>query len=344
MKSQTITRAAFVAMLVLITNCLTGRAGADETVFVNLAARPDPAASLGTRANPYTTIQAAIDHFDDDYFRDHPAARTGTVRVAAGTYREHIRLRSRVRVFGGGGPRTSIIEAGDLPDSAPVVTATDVDSRARLDGFTIRYGRHNHGAGMLIERSSLTVDWCIFRGNTAKDPLTHLAGAVCEVTPTAGSGGGMLIADASPTISECTFDGNATEAGAGGAICLMNASPRIEDCIFSNNTARTCLHTRKAIYAGYGGALFNWRSSPTIERCAFSDNEARWGGGMANVCNSSPRLTDCRFEGNQAVIVRGPPTTALGGGVYNTRGCGASLTGCQFIGNLSTHGGGMYDG
>ncbi len=316
-----------------------------RTVYVNRDVTADPAAPLGSRANPFVTIQSAIDYFDEDYFREHPSVSAGIVRVAPGVYHEHIRLRSRVKVYGGaGGPRTNIIAAGSRPNSQPVVTASGIDSRARLDGFTIRDGRHNQGAGMFIERSNLTVSGCIFQANGAEDPGTHQIGSLCDIRPQAGSGGGMMICEASPEIVDCRFEANQTEAGAGGGICMINARPHIEDCVFTHNRAKTCRHVRKASFAGYGGAIATWQSSPVIERCEFLGNEARQGGGVANMCESAPQFVDCRVEGNQAVISSGPPGRAFGGGILNALGCETSLTNCKFVDNLSTVGGGMYDG
>ncbi len=318
-----------------------------QTVYVNRDLTADPAAPLGSRANPFVTIQSAIDYFDDAYFREHPSASTGTVRVAPGIYSEHIRLRSRVKVYGGaGGARTNIIAAGSRPNTQPVVTASGVDSRARLDGFTIRDGRHNQGAGMFIERSNLTVSGCIFQANVAEDPSTHQIGSLCDVRPQAGSGGGMMICEASPKVVDCRFEANHTQAGAGAGICMINAGPntKIADCVFSYNRAKTCTHVRKASFAGYGGAIATWQSSPVIERCEFIGNEARQGGGVANLCESAPQFVDCRFEGNQAVITSGPPGRALGGGMLNALGCETWLTNCKFVENISTVGGGMRDG
>lgn len=88
----------------------------------------------------YLTIQAGID-----------AASAGdTVHVAAGTYYENITLKSGVIVQGAGAGVTTINGGG----SGKVVTANNVDSAARLDGFTII---GNRGFGIWNLSSSPTI-------------------------------------------------------------------------------------------------------------------------------------------------------------------------------------------
>jgi nitrous oxidase accessory protein NosD len=76
----------------------------------------------------YPTIQIAIDN----------AVPGDTVQVAAGTYTENITLKSGVIVQGVGTSVTTIQGDG----STAVVTATDVNSDTKIDGFTITGGAY----------------------------------------------------------------------------------------------------------------------------------------------------------------------------------------------------------
>jgi len=62
-------------------------------------------------------------------------------------------------------------------------------------------------------------------------------------------------------------------------------------------------------YANDGGGMYNWSSSPTLTNCTFENNNAYFsGGGMWNN-GSNPTLTDCTFANNTA--------EGSGGGMYN---------------------------
>jgi len=60
------------------------------------------------------------------------------VHVAAGTYYENITLKDGVEVVGAGADVTTIDGSGN----GPVVTANNVGSEAKLDGFTIANGNY----------------------------------------------------------------------------------------------------------------------------------------------------------------------------------------------------------
>ncbi len=83
----------------------------------------------------------------------------------------------------------------------------------------------------------------------------------------------------------------------------------------------------------YGGGVYCNDSSPTLTDCTFEANEATSGGGIACYGSSSPTLTGCTFSGN---------LSARGGGMY-CHSSSPTLTGCTFSDNVgSTYGGGMY--
>ncbi len=116
---------------------------AQATIYVDASNTTAP--WDGTEANPYQNIQDGIN-----------AAVSGdTVQVAAGTYYENIILKSGVIVQGVGAAVTTINGGG----SGSVVTANNVDSAAKLDGFTITggfFGIHNSSSSPTITNNTIT--------------------------------------------------------------------------------------------------------------------------------------------------------------------------------------------
>ena len=111
-------------------------------------------------------------------------------------------------------------------------------------------------------------------------------------------GGGMTSYESSPTVENCRFTGNTADYG--GGMYNIYSSPIVIDCSFGGNTA-----------SASGGGMFNLHeSSPALTNCTFSENTAEtwWGGGLLNGYDSSPTLDACTFTNNHA---------ATGGGMYN---------------------------
>jgi parallel beta-helix repeat protein len=159
-----------------------------------------------------------------------------------------------------------------------VVTGSDCDGTAVLDGFTITAGNGdaaypaNSGGGMYNYIGHPTVINCIFLKNLASD-----------------RGGGIFTHGDAPAISNCSFFGNKTKSG--GAINnAYGANPAITNCVFSGNIATE-----------YGGAIQNvYSSNLTLKNCTFSDNSATIWGGAVRSYASSPTLINCILWGNTA--------------------------------------------
>ena len=203
----------------------------------------------------------------------------------------------------------------DLPDrydnSEIVVTGSNTDATAVLDGFTITDGyiwvvtyrlggAPSGGAGMSISSGSPTLIDCTFTDNV-----------------TGNSGGGLLIYDDSnPTLLNCKFTRN--YAGSGGGLFSSTSSPTLINCIFSDNYAQH-----------QGGGIYNVSGNPILTNCTFRRNSTygsrNKGGGMYNR-NSSIVLTNCTFIENSA---------ATGGGMFN-KDCNTELNMCEFGGNTAS--------
>ena len=249
--------------------------------------------------------------------------------VAQGTYTpgndrsSTFALKNDVALFGGfiGGETeradrdpgaNATILSGDLAqnDDAPggnnsenchhVVTASETDATAILDGFTITAGNantnstntDNRGAGLYaITASSPTLVDVIFENNQA----FQVAGAIYF------NGGSASFTNVS-FLNNSTIGSPSGVQGEGGAIYLNNCSPSFTNCLFANNHA-----------TNHGGAISNHGSNPSFLNCTFSANHSDvTGGAIYNNSTSSPALTNSIMWGNTAPAgpsVSGPMPT-----------------------------------
>jgi len=320
----------------------------DDWIGTSPGTDPDgagPATIFGYDA--FDMIQDAIDI----------VASAGTVNVIAGTYYENIVLKNGTEVRGSATHRCVIDGGGN----GSVVTAINVDSTTKLNGFTITNGSGTIistarcGGGIYMENSSLNISNCLFEGNSAYNgggiyDRNYSSPTVNNCTFTSNSaenGGGLYNEDSVPTVIDCTFSGNSAENYGGGMYNNMS-SPTVTECTFSDNNA------------DYGGGLFNLQSAPQVIRCTFSHNITNFdsGGGMYNYA-SAPEVSDCNFVDNTAINQGGGMCNYLsdttvtnctfrtnlaesGGGIFNTDSS-MTITQCTFSSNTADQGGGIYN-
>lgn len=162
-----------------------------------------------------------------------------------------------------------------------VLTASEVDATAKLDGFTVTGGQavgvETEGGGMLVDNASPRVIRCIFQGNHATDR----GGAV------SATGAGSLTG---PIFVNCKFLGNTTSVGSGGAVHVL-LQGFFTNCLFAGNIA-----------GDDGGAikLLGNFAEVTIKNCTFSGNTAQdLGGGISKTASdSSLTVANCVLWGN----------------------------------------------
>lgn len=170
---------------------------------------PITADTLNVPSASYPTIQDAID-----------AAGSGDiVQVAAGIYYERITHKSGVQVLGAGKTVTTI----NGQSLGAVVTATNVSSTAKLDGFTITNGSgfSSLGGGIYLNNGDLVISNCRITDN-------HTSGALAK-------GGGIYCTSySSATIQDCEITLNSSKHG--GGIYIDNCAA-ISNCQITQNTA-----------------------------------------------------------------------------------------------------------
>jgi len=217
-------------------------------------------------------------------------------------------------------------------NSYHVVTSSETDNTAALDGVIITAGQANSsldwldtcGGGMYNERQgSPMLSHIVFSGNTAGfcgGGMVNFAGnpTLIDVTFSSNmaySGGGIFTIGGSPTLVKTNIDGNTATEDGGGMYNDTGSSPTLTNVIFSNNTAgqEGGGIYNSAVYsstltgvvfmhnvANFGGGIYNEGSSITLTNVTFNSNVANTGGGMCNDYRSNPTLTNCILWGNTA--------------------------------------------
>lgn len=327
------------AMVLFAGLCLSGPAAAQVTPVVHVDWRSEaPFPDGASWATAVSTIRQGI--------RRAELLGGGEVWVAAGEYSEVIALFEGVDVYGGflGSERArderdykrniTVLDGATANSGRPAPTIVFGANGSTLDGFVVRGGEGEYGAGMLNDNASPTVRNCQFVNNAVlgsggailNNPGSFPLIERCEFLGNfAGlSGGAIANNEAVPDIRDCLFWGNATD-GAGGAIANTPGSPaRIERCTFRQNNAVSggAIHNQEASAViaacvfedndatAFGGAVFNDAADPSYVNCLFTGNRGeQYGGAMANL-DAAAHIMNCTFAGNSA--------GQFGGAVFNS--------------------------
>jgi predicted outer membrane repeat protein len=268
------------------------------------------------------------------------------VRVSAGTYVEHIRLKAGVELYGGFvGRETLLIERDWMAHptildgnqtGTVVISPSGATTSTRIDGFTIQNGKNVvsgtfQGGGVYCSSSSPTVANCTIRNNSSEfgGGMSNTMGSApvlssCTFVANYATitGGGMHNEASNPVLTGCSFTAN-TASGMGGGMTNVYSATSLTDCTFSSNSS------------DMGGGMYNHSCSPMLVRCTFSQNSADEAGGMSNYVLASPILTNCTFIGNQ--------TSGAGGAMHNYADSSPTLTHCTIANNSGGGAGGIIN-
>ncbi|MEP0841416.1 MAG: right-handed parallel beta-helix repeat-containing protein, partial [Phycisphaerae bacterium] len=246
---------------------LTSVAAAPAAVFYVDAANSS-GTELGTQQNPFRTVQAAID----------AAAGNDTIRVAAGTYVQNLRIQNKPLVLEGG------YSSGWVRDLAANTTTLSgpggnavvnlIGADATIDGFRITGGTGSteelpysyRGGGIYSRDGSPTISNNVIEGNDIRsvDPPSDY-----------NLGGGVYVTDAATaTIVNNVVRGN--YAGRGAGLAVIGPAALIRGNTIENNVA----------VGDHGGGLFIAVTNATITQNLIRRNEVGralgygWGGGL----------------------------------------------------------------
>jgi len=232
----------------------------------------------------YATIQEALDN----------ANAGDTVRVDNGIYEENIVWPqvSSVSLISASGPENCTIDGAQKD---VVIRVANTEAFNRIEGFTIKNGYANSGAGITVENCDLIITGNILTANTTTG--NHGAGINCmgsspdiinntfQENNSGYYGGGIHCGlGSSPLISGNTFYKNTAKEGGGINVWGSDNDPVIEKNIFIENSAENL-----------GGAIICWDSSPTIVNNLIIDCIAPQGSGIY-LYNSSTTITNCTLN------------------------------------------------
>lgn len=256
------------------------------------AAQDDPqavAADVCASGCRFSSIQAAID-----------AASAGDrIRIAAGTYQEHIRLKAGVHLIGGGADSTVLQGNG----STAVVEAS-----------------HNSiGRDTVLEQVAITGGG----GSAAVAIGTGASPTLRLVTIRNNRTCALRIgADSNPLLEELLIRDNTAQAGAGLAISAGAATVR--NSVFSNNVAAGTDGVYGSVYADSGAHL-------RLENTSVRGGSAPNGGAIAVINGATVDITGGTFENNQAAV--------QGGAFFAFNDSNLVLKGARVTRNASLDGG-----
>lgn len=245
---------------------LAGVAAANGAeVYVNAGA---VGPELGTPLYPYRSVQSAID----------AAGEGDTVRVAAGTYIENIRVvTKRVTLEGGYSgdwARDAAANATTLRGAGGDAVVTLLETSSTIDGFRITGGTGGtelqpdgyHGGGVYCRGGSPTISNNVIENNdirTGAPPFDTFLGGGVYVSDAvsvaivnnvvrgnvAGRGAGLAVFGQEALIAENTIENNIAVGDHGGGVYLGVVEARVTSNVIRSN------EVGREVGYGWGGGL-----------------------------------------------------------------------------------------
>ena len=280
-----------------MTKTRTSNYGTEYDLYMKAAKGSSPIGIVGYYVNPTMKIQGAVNS----------AQSSDTVNVAAGTYKENVRIDKSLTVKGAGSAETIV----DGNKAGTVFTIGTVHSNVNvaLSGMKITGGAAQNGGG-IFNMGTATITNSEISGNTA----VHDGGGCHNYN--------IGIA----TISGSTISGNSAGNGGGGIINYgTGAKLAVSGSTISGNTAVTD-----------GSGIFN-TGTATVTNSEISGNTAGHdGGGFHNYDTGTATISSSTISGNSA---------GMGGGGIINYGTGTKLavSSSTISGNSAKdNGGGIY--
>lgn len=266
--------------------------------------------------------------------------------VAAGTYKPAgpggdvaatFTLKNNVAVYGGFAGTETAREQRD-PAANPVILSGDLNG-----DDTYRFLNYHDGWWNLADNSRHVVTASNTDATAILDgvEISHGAGYRQEYFFSYENGGGLYIANGSPTVRNCRFYGNG--ASNGGAVYILNGSPTFTNCVFQSNYAD--IGEGGAVYVGgYDNPAgeVRFENCRFIRNAAIGSYVNDGDGGAIYVfLYSRVVINGSAFTGNltgHRTYSGGEPST---GGAITSYGM-LEVRNSQFLGNRAHLGGAMY--
>jgi len=289
----------------------------------------------------YPTIQSAID----------AAVDGDTVQVAAGTYLENLLWQAKSIALIGAGPEVTKVGGSG---ASSCLTLVNVPGTARVEGFTFTGGLAEHGGGLRLEASSLTVANNTVTGNASSSRAggVYLYNSPATLTNntitsnTARYGGGLYVNGSEAALTSNTISNNTAERYGGGVHFRTCSATATGNTIAANSCGErgggVYMYEATATMHGntiadnssdyYGGGVYLRLSPATVANNSITRNEAWNSGGGLYLFRSSARIDGNDISDN---------TTEYGGGMSTYRSS-PTVTRNNFTGNTANTGGALY--
>ncbi len=282
-------------------------------VYVDASA-PGPVHNGASWSTAFRTISAGINS----------VAYGGDVWIKSGTYRETVRAKSYVNLYGGFlGHETSPSERiiGAFPTVIDAgwqgaVVTVPIEAWVVLDGLTVRHGLANNGGGIFCDKSSnvnirncrienckaLTTGGGVYYGKYTLGEMTDCVITGCSAP---NGGGGVVEYHSYPTWQRIVIAGNTATQGGGGLYCPGHSGAYLANCTLVGNTAGATGGAAHALAEG----------TATFSHCIISGNSAPSGGGLyGEGIGAMPVFSHCDFwqnaNGDWAGNIPAPPQMA----------------------------------
>ncbi|MFC1764412.1 choice-of-anchor Q domain-containing protein [Planctomycetota bacterium] len=304
----------------------------EDVIYVSPSGHRDRRYSRGFLANPFTTIQAAVDSARDNetiILRRDIYAGPGNRDIVIGSKTVHIESEDLEYPVNIETIRNTVIDCGGSisdPHRA-FFFSQGSKSQSTISGITIRGGNHTTGGAVYCHsNNSPEFKHCIFTENDAeqggavmcKNSSPSFFDCVFINNSASEYGGALLPFDGSEiNVEYCYFRNNISDV-VGGAICMLESASKIINSIFYSNVAKIhggaiysegdfttswgvfgCSFAANRATTGYGGGILNWDSNPAILNCTLVNNISRYrGAGIANDGRSKPQVSNSILWGN----------------------------------------------
>jgi len=312
------------------------------------ASGPYVSGVLGYHVSPTTSankIQSAVN-----------AAQSGDwINVAAGTYKENVKIDKSLTVNGFEGAAKTIVD-GQLKGSTFTIGQNNPNIDMTLSGMTIQNGKATYGGGILNE-GRLAIKDSTISGNTATSgggiygtgTMTMDRDTVTGNTATFQAGGiynyGTLTLNSGTSIINNIADNNSYSAGGGiysyyGTVILNSGAS-----VINNKASHIDVDNLNGEFVGsFGGGISSDNSMVTMNPgSTISGNTASFGGGgIYNDGGSKLTVNGGTISGNSAVIGGGILDYGTFGGVVNTDSNTVSIKDGTISGNTAESGAGIY--